>query len=748
MLEITIRSIDQTRADAAAAARRLKDAINGSTRAFFEVAWKLASILAPVGSDPAGYFLNPVTGMKYRHEEVGWLWSSDHPKDEEQVFAILDSGSVPAYMARFLRAKCAPARSDVLPAGESVADKRREWICSSLVDPPLPDQLASLPSGFLREPWVHLGAFIWFHLGDLPRYSELVLRQEDSRRLPLFWKGFLRWHAGKRGDETTAMLTSVAKSPRVSSGKRKTALLLLWTQSTATPTHLVQLTRSVQQLLRRDILHFGSPPPVFPCVSFSGRSPRQILEEMESRAKILGARQDNEAKADLVPLAKELLGATAELPAVEGVLHRLRDAAMRALVHGSCPIERLNVAWVLSVLTKRPFDKQIDMDIAWIDAHLSSLRMEADGWCQGTVGAEDAFALRDHTIRALDIEEWSPLANQLLAKLVPSRDDARQGEPTKWPGAIIASRSMYTGVPPHSCPTSRAIQFARDGVAVNIPALAERPEDIRAYVERGRRPAGEMGWEPDALKYLMERKAPPTLEALDLIAKSAEGLARSCGRVSVECVKKATQGIGVTGLVGAPRGSSGPERSRTAGARGAKTTGPLLINAGSKDVLGEITKDGFWITRQNSGEELQEVRLTRVLRGILSCAYEQSREMAARAAPSGDPDETTPLALSFEIQDLRSFVESTSIAPSADHEGSPKPTSVSRQNIERLRKSVRFSDGKYLLEEGKEHKAVIWFRPYRSRDRSQRERSIETLSMAERYRSGLDMPRGDSSSSD
>ena len=159
MAVITIRSLAATLAQAQAGAEALaKVAKNRQDSRFYEVAWSLAEIVAPLGSDPYAYLLNTVTREAYPEFHLTEAELQPLEATATGVAEIRKRFQDGVKLLRQLGCDMASALDGVRPI-----QKDREWIRRALatLNPPLDIPKTNDLPGFL-----HIASYLHFHLGE------------------------------------------------------------------------------------------------------------------------------------------------------------------------------------------------------------------------------------------------------------------------------------------------------------------------------------------------------------------------------------------------------------------------------------------------------------------------------------------------------------------------------------------------------------------------------------------------------
>jgi hypothetical protein len=331
---------------------------------------------------------------------------------------------------------------------------------------PLDFVLAHLhPQKIVDEDFLQAATYWEFHTGGLKESAQAILR--TNLGLPPFWSAFLRWHAGKRDNETTRTLTEVVNNRMEKSGKRKTALLLLCWDSPIKAQRLRQVLKNNKALLSPNVKFCGSPDYAVD-LSWSSGPTESLAQNIKKLLQIV----ETGKPADRKNISGQIFGAGAEVMNLKERLQQLKDSN-RALITGGLFDERRLQSWICAAfLTKPAKPDWYELDAALADRNPEGL------WKAVAVEGKGQGKVKNRPLVALELQQWSESANQALAKLA---EHDGTGSP-KWPQAIIGTRKKYCS-PDDTCAVSSAIYGCNRCVHVDIPPLSERFGDFKEYFD-------------------------------------------------------------------------------------------------------------------------------------------------------------------------------------------------------------------------------------------------------------------------
>jgi hypothetical protein len=314
---------------------------------------------------------------------------------------------------------------------------------------------------------VHLALYIAFNRGEICTFAKEVCKRTDFNTLSTFWQAFLSWHAGKRDEETSAMLLQVLADKDVKAGMRKAALLLSWSESGIGTDDLVKLTGKHKFLLKREVAYTGSGPlPVLPQYLPSSQSPEEAFKELARLVKgnkgEKGADYDKKTKTLLV----EILGAVAELPDFP-----LPNAEyQRALITGGGRDERQAVTLTLAAIIGMEPGELTAWSSTYIDANLQSIQCAAVEFSQAGTEMPEILSQIGSGLLAQEVQDWDKKGIAALVEILLPRTGG-----VAWEKPVIGSRNVYAG----GC--QLCAQMTQE-VHVIIPPLQSRIRDISLYV--------------------------------------------------------------------------------------------------------------------------------------------------------------------------------------------------------------------------------------------------------------------------
>ena len=503
MYGIRLRSLNQAYVDVVVAAIQLHGLREAEPAAFMSGAWKLAYAIAPFGSEPLGFLLDPMNCEQYAytlpcdHIKTAARSGSRSPVNWETHFGR-DIEAMWAFLRRLLQRWA----KQELPT-----DPWRRYLWRSLTL-----QHEGEHYGPPQEPWFgensddvpHLAAFCKFHLGGLGRFSMEMLKHKDFRRLSKFWQAYYRWHSRDRGTVTSRLLLEVVSDGKhCSDGRRKAALLLFLTDSTASPRMKVQTVEALpSHLLRSDTEYVGSPHlpvKVYPTLTLSKRERAVVLREIADKAT---------PDARRVELVQELLGAVAENLSISTDLSQIHNAR-RMLVYGGGEAERRTVALSLAAIGGCAEEQCREWDVEWARdiPNVDDFRREVNAWAAEGKRLPYLQGLAEQAILATELQDWPREAASVVAKLLLC-----QGGNRFWNNKVVGCRDHFS-VTTH-CPAT--CQLSR-GLVVEVPPLSQRIDDVPHYVDAicrdevtasleavpaGQKPAPSVQWDAAAKKAL------------------------------------------------------------------------------------------------------------------------------------------------------------------------------------------------------------------------------------------------------
>jgi len=475
VLGIRLRSLARTSLRAGEAAVRLAAAVNASEAAFLRAGWDLAEVIAPVRSEPLSYILDPRNLDRFGCElgTINWRSAARSRSVLTREYLLPSLARDARRMAQqCVKIVMEPVRT-ALHGRDEPPGPARQWLWRSLKEA---EYAGRPPDELLNEHGIELGAFIAFHNGKIARFAQDALQSSRFRQLRPFWKGYLLWHAGMRRVGTGRLLKAAANDRANSAGERKTALLLLWTDSPLRRRALETLTRANQELFSQDVRYRRSPgPPVAETPPVPRRSLKQMIENLIEKAGAVRWQRDEAARTQLPGILFEFFDATAVPRDLDEYVKKLTGEPLRALVYGAKGKRLLDVVRATAALTGRPQSDWVPWDSHDASVEGAGLPAEIAGWRSNPpVYGPILQKLREKTLIALLLDNWKGIADGAAAALAsllaePVRLDV---EWVLFPADIFGTRFHFSASDPVACPLTRVLA---DGFRVDASESDARP---------------------------------------------------------------------------------------------------------------------------------------------------------------------------------------------------------------------------------------------------------------------------------
>lgn len=436
-------ALDQTAESADGMARNAGE----GERSFLRRTWSLSYAIQPLASDPLAFILNPANHR--RHGPVfGEIFAPDHfpPPDRLRAMMLFQS-DLPSEVERIRRKLVAATREKIAehaPTNRCPSPTDREWTYRHFRELTSP---GPLPTGFLNERRVHLNAHLAYHLGEIQAFADDCVQQPEFELLPLFWKGFLGWHCSSPAFDHEQMLKDVVLSPVEKPGKRRAALLMLWTRSDKTATELLQLTQQFPELNRPSVAYTGSGD--LP-ITKKGRSPRS-QEQREKRLEnaVLAAPSGKDKRPEpFLKAVEEHFDASVRRSGWRQAVEGMSTGSLRALVCGGMEDMRLKVMQCLAAFTGFGEENWCVWRGTYAAERCRRLRAELVEWQAGRdIHGEVMKELDQRALLAREIQNWPRQAHFALCELLeptPTSGSTR----FRWQCPVIAGRNKIPRLPP------------------------------------------------------------------------------------------------------------------------------------------------------------------------------------------------------------------------------------------------------------------------------------------------------------